>query len=393
MVNLFVPNLNEVIALASLLDEIGLEKEAIILDNYIDEEFKRISASEPYAFVKRAGFWDDVWERIKGRVGRAVFKDFREAYEDAKKVQTIIEEKMDDLNERYKRISHDLKTYQLGDWYKNLSTFEEVNGEEVLSSSDFLTSYTKYRDKVIFKEQGTDKTEREVDKIYGPQEGEEGDPAQIGEWNAIFDKKNQGVQIHYEDDIVRIKTELWNRWIKGGHFKRVPDPTGEGDTVIMFNAEAKGRIPENLQAALGDDTWKINLMGKDDYVYLGKIEGVKHKPQEAPAEKEEEDVYMKTPDLPSRPLEVVPTEQGKKVWVRSKADPNRIALIPVENVNEDIHEVFRNKKDIDRLNAMMAQKTKKEEPIKETEELREASQKLFIRRKARLEKLLKLSEA
>jgi len=207
------------------------------------------------------------------------------------------------------------------------------------------------------------------------------------------------VQIHYQDNIVRVKTELWNRWLKGGHFKRVPDPTGEGDIVIMFNVEAKGRIPENLQAALGKDMWKITLMGKDDYVYLGKIEGTQpEQTEQEPIEEEksEEDVFMKSPDLPSKPLESAPIEQEKLVWVRNKST-GQFEKRPIKNIDMDLFDIIKRKDNIERLEKAKEQKEKllkkKDEPEEVVEETKEASSSISIRRKARLEKILKLSEA
>ena len=301
----FVPSVAEAISMADVLDGIGAYEDAELIDEYIEK------VTEAGDLHKQAGIWENVWERTKGRTKRIFMKEFREAHDAAKEVQSELEERVQTVNQKYKDISQSFKTYNLADWYEKLKSFKEIGGDTLLSESDFQSDYSRFMKKILKvkedegeeapEEEGKPGEKKEVEKVFGPGEGT---LEEIGEWNVLHDKQRAGVQQHFEDGRVRIRLNLWNRWARSKQFIRVIDPEGDGRTVVKVNVKARGRLPENLQAAMEDDMWRIiPTDAKDGYLYLervatGQSKGETDKtPEVGPADK----AFEKEPKLPVAP--------------------------------------------------------------------------------------------
>jgi hypothetical protein len=308
------PSVVEAASMANVLDNIGAYEDAELIDEYIE----KITTAE---LSKHAGIWENVWERTKGRTKRIFLKEFREAHNAAKSVQEKLHKRIRGINQKYKNVSRLLKTYQLADWYNNLRDFEEVGGDSLLSESDFQKDYGRFMKSILkVKEEAPSEEEKseekkEVEKVFGPGEKT---PEEIGEWNVLHDKQRAGVQQHFEDGRVRIRLNLWNRWARTRQFMRVSDPENEGRTIIRVNTKAAGRLPENLQAAMEDDLWRVlPTDAKDGYIYLERVATGQSRgetdetPEVGPADR----AFEKKPKIPTispTPIPKVPPTVPKK---------------------------------------------------------------------------------
>jgi len=386
-------SIKEAIFMADVLDSLGLIEDAGLLDKYASD-----ISNKP--IEKYAGIWSDIWEKMKGKTKRILFKKYKRLHDLAKDINEQLGERVDKINETYKTINKAFKTYQLDDWARALAGFKEVDGLGLLRDGNFEEEYKQFMSSYVFGQKGP----------TGPMESTETESKQvgaIGDWVSVS-KSHSGVQYYYEnEDDIRIKKSLWNRWANS-QFKRVPNPAGEG-IAISLNTKAPGRVPENLQAIMENDIWEIRSEKEDgEYVYLTRV-GVVDRKDEAPRKirkekqepkgepslkedvpkedllsyikrnlnKPEEDVEEeKTFDEPSLPevepikkevpveemeevkepkgtipMPVVKTPVGK-VWVYDK-NIGKTTIINKKDFDKNEHELVENEKKIDKLNAWL----------------------------------------
>jgi hypothetical protein len=308
-----VPSIAKAAVMANMLDRLGLYEDAELFDSFIE-----VAAVSNQDLQKVAGMWSNVWNRLKGRTKRIFLKEYRNAYNSAKSIQTQLSDRMDKLNDKYEQVAQLFKTYQLPQWYETLSQFKDVGGDKLLAESDFQKEYGRFMKSILgVKEEGAEeegdeerpeKPKSDVEKVFGPGEQEE-DVDKIDPWNVVYDKQKQGVAVHFEGDQIRIKMPLWLRWKRSRQFIRVPNPSGEDQETFQFNVKAKGRIPENLQHAMQDNIWKIDMIDKTNgYVYLGKVAPVETKEETSKAPEAPKEEFT-PPPVPKVPI-TSPEEEG-----------------------------------------------------------------------------------
>ena len=113
----FAPSIAEAVLMADAFDGIGAYEDAELMDEYIEK------IAKAHDLQKFAGIWENIWSRTKGRAKRIFIKEFREAHNAAKGVQEELKERIETINQKYKEVSHLLKTYNLGDWYQKFMNF------------------------------------------------------------------------------------------------------------------------------------------------------------------------------------------------------------------------------------------------------------------------------
>jgi len=309
------PTISEAATIADILDGLGAYDEAELLDEYIER-----SAQVSGDMIKMAGFWSDIWKRMKGRTKRLFIKEFREAHDAAKQVQEDLAKRVDVVNEKFGRIAKALKTYQLADWYKELADFSEIGGNEMLASSGFQDTYGRFMQAILGAKEVSEKREEkekpEVEKVFGPSDEKkdvgEG-VAEIGEWSPVV-RRQPAVEEHFEGEKIRVQLPWWNKWAKK-HLRRIPDEQGRiifkvMPTVRDEKGEVTQQTPVNLEKSMGEDFWEVERHD-DEYVYLNKAK-VEKKIEPPEAVPPDEEAFEKEPELPKPELkEEAPKEPGK----------------------------------------------------------------------------------
>ena len=247
-------SLKQAVLMAEVLDSLGLHEDANLLDSYAKEISNK-------GIEKTAGIWSNVWEKLKGKAKRILFKKYKILYERALEVQEEVVKRMDIINSHYKTLSKNIKTYQLEEWANGINSFTAINGPELLREFNFQEAYSDYANLLY-----TGAGEGEDDEV--PERKEE----KIGEWYAHVNRREPRIQKHYkEENLIRIHSEIFSRWVR--HLRGfLGSKVDENKNLFTINFKAKGTLPTMILEALGNDVWeRVPAKGDADFVYLKRV--------------------------------------------------------------------------------------------------------------------------
>jgi hypothetical protein len=303
-----VPSLEEIMCFANLLDSVGEYRDAELLDGLI------VKIASVNDITKQAGFWSNVWNRLKGRVKRMFLNEYKDLYESAKTANEELKKRVDQANEDYKVANNYFKNYSLGDWRQAVLSFKNLKIKDLLS--DFENKYGKYMAYV------TDSFNKEVESIQkkSPEEfdkmteTEEDKKAKekilpsIAKWTPSKSRVQSNNEMPGKE--IRIETEQFNNWlgtqlIWSGKYVSLDMPRYK-------NKKAKGKFNELLVRMIGDNKWAIRNPKEeedDTYTYLVKesVESVSV-PEDQETGTSEVEEMLKSEVSKSKPEEVKPEE-------------------------------------------------------------------------------------
>lgn len=200
-----LPSLSEVARVASLFDEMGDYESACLLDDYLEKasEFKG-------DLVKQAGFWGNVWKRMKGKAKTWFISEYKELHDAAKEAQAKIEERIEKLVEEGKKLKKDFKNYELGTWHQRIENCHIMNSEDILypfnrKYGKFLKYITQFEDK-----KPEDAEISESDRIIGKTDLTTKDIESVDGWSPVSRRMSKELQINSDTGEIRISLDWWN---------------------------------------------------------------------------------------------------------------------------------------------------------------------------------------
>lgn len=295
------PSLREIVCFANLLDDIGEYRDAELLDDLIT---KFASDND---ITKQAGFWANVWNRLKGRVKRMFLSEYKDLYEAAKAANEELKKRVDQVNEDYKVANSYFKNYDLGDWRQSLLSFKNLKTKDLLG--DFESKYGKYMAYITDSfnkelEKTQKKSPEEFDKMTETSEDKEAKEKilpNIAKWTPSK-SRIQGNNERPGKEI-RVETEQLNNWIGTQLVWSGKDLSI--DKSRLKDKKAKGKFNELLIRMIGNGKWKI--IGTDDiYTYLEKISEEATPIEKSPEEDVSEVEKILEPKVPEEKSEVKP---------------------------------------------------------------------------------------
>lgn len=287
-------SLNEAINMANLLDDIGLFKQADLLDQYV-------KAIKEENIIKQSALWD----RFKGWAKTKLFDEYKELVDRAKEVQTALDGHMEEIATNHKSISKDLKNYQLNDWRLRLYDINQKAKDINNLTKNFDKTYGRFL-QVITNVQKLDPTKTQsgtlspsekIERIFQqsankppsrimedvkdlidtsdltgdtatelPDESPTATPSQKpavrplkvdADWSLI-DTRLPFAQINVDSGDVRFSADKQTQFET--HTTKIK---GDGGILHGVNTTAGGKRPDWLVKLLGDKYWKLIRTDKE----------------------------------------------------------------------------------------------------------------------------------
>ena len=295
------PSLREIACFANLLDDIGEYREAELLDDLIT---KFASDND---IIKRAGFWANVWNRLKGRVKRMFLSEYKDLYEAAKTANEELKKRVDQVNEDYKIANDYFKNYDLGDWRQSLLSFKNLKTKDLLG--DFESKYGKYMAYITDSfnkelEKTQKKSPEEFDKMTETSEDKEAKEKilpNIAKWTPSKSRIQGNNEKPGKE--IRIETEQLNSWLGTQLIWSGKDISI--DKSRLKDKKTKGKFNELLVRMIGNGKWK--KIGEDDvYTYLEKTSEEVVPIEKSPEESVSEVEKLLDPKIPEVKPEMKP---------------------------------------------------------------------------------------
>lgn len=296
-INQFPPNLNIAIKVANKLDEIGIHKDANLIDEFIKK-------SKNLEITKQAGLWSAIWNRLGGLTKRLFFKEYRELYDSAKEANKKIKERMDKAKELLKESEVLFNNYELLQWREKVRLlpvytkdlmfdFESKFGKLVaftykLQQTGEVPSSGEFGLKDISAPEGTEETKKQ-EKIPG-----------ISEFKEMVQKSRESKDgeppwprhgllqlfaIPPEKDAVAIWSDYFNKDIFNIHLAK----NKNGNFVLTTEGRTKrpgARIAAGWFENFFKGEWKLEKE-EGGWIYLRRVKEEAEKvPQETKTEKE-----------------------------------------------------------------------------------------------------------
>lgn len=289
------PSIIEAIFIAGFLDEAGLYEDASLMD-----EFVKQASQYKDDFIKQAGLWSAIWNRLGGLTKRLFFKEYRQLYSSAKEAHKLIEERFNKAEAQFKQAKKQIKNYDLVGWRETVLNLP-------VYTKDLMADYEMAFGRLVaftfkLQEKGNIPAgEFDISKITPPGEGGEGtkpeeagkaEPEKSGpvipipeEWHRVDPKYNSIIQ--KDENNIGIRQDYYNKW-KQRHFH-------EAQGLVKL-IDHKRAYPQMLKEKLGKNTWKVLSAPGDNWVHLQKVEPeVK---EVTPQEEVKEDKFPAPPGLP-----------------------------------------------------------------------------------------------
>jgi hypothetical protein len=293
----YIPPMREVVAAADLFDQMGDFESAALLDEYIEQ-----TAESDGDIVKLAGFWANVWKRMKGRAKMWFYSEYKELYNAAREAQEEIQKRIDEAEKAVHELKKDVKNHDLQDWRLKLDEMKILNTKDITASFDkiygrFLSYIMKFKDQQEKEEKTGPLTPSEkVERMTkGPSEGAPG--GREVKWvpqdkdRKIFLSRNGDMARIDKDAIQYIKTM---KPVRGKpEYRKVWEKTG---LKVMKNT-------------FGDSMW-MEIYEDDKYVYYREVvvpAGESKTTTEEKPETPKKPEGLKGKDFPAVPLPPMPT--------------------------------------------------------------------------------------
>lgn len=290
-----IPSTREVIAAADLFDQMGDFESAALLDEYIER-----TAEFDGDIVRLAGFWANVWKRMKGRAKMWFYAEYKELYNAAKEAQEKIQERIGEAEKAIKELKQDVKNHDLQDWRLKLDEMKIINTKDITAPFDkiygrFLAYIMKFKDqqdKETWRDSATLTPSEKTERMMGagiPPGGREVKWVPQDKERKVFLSRNGDMARIDKDAVQYIKTM---KPVKGKpEYRKVWEKTG---LKVMKNT-------------FGDSMW-MEIYEDEKYVYYREVPSVgAEKPvtteeKEAPKKPEApEGTWGKPPPLPPMP--------------------------------------------------------------------------------------------
>jgi len=295
-----VPTIIEATTMADILDGIGIHEDANLIDQFISESSKYSND-----FVKQAGLWSWVWNKLSGNVKKLFFKEFRELHKEAKKLQELADKELDKKIKENKQAQKDLSQYQLVSWWNRTESNNVLSENQM---SNFRTAYGKLMAYVLDlkdkKEKGEDlpedANETEIGKVPELEKKDKITDDELfkseldQEWEEL-NKRNPNTFQENPNGDIRISKELISKW--KSHFRIL---NRDGNKILMPTNKG-GKLPVLVKTHMGaGSAWEILDENDDRFVYLRNIgEEKKEEPQEKDTLETPEGKF-KTPVAPEK---------------------------------------------------------------------------------------------
>lgn len=314
-----IPPIREVVAAADFFDQMGDFESARLLDDYIEK-----TAEYDGDIVKMAGFWANVWKRLKGRAKMWFYSEYKELYNAAKDAQEKIQERVHEAEKSLRELKSLVKNHDLQDWRLKLDQMKILNTKDITEPFDviygrFLSYIIKFKDK---QDKGGAVSLTPSEKIERMTTGVS--PEGV-DWMALS-KDNK---IFADQDFGMMKIDKSGMLYRKS-LQHVPDMPGH--YVVREDRGSK-----LMRQWLGDVIWQ--KVGEDDtYLYFKAVSKKK-----APAEKPEKPPKGPTASEPKpiEPMRAPPPPAGSPPSVKPpvrkrEPEPATGVLSPVEELEAEL---------------------------------------------------------
>lgn len=148
---------------ARILDEAGLYEDACAIDDLLEAVAKAGDAR----ILKEAGMWTNFLARLSGGARRLLFREYRQAYRNARDAQAQLENRLSQLASQAKALRRQLKLHDLQGWRSGLAG---LVSDVSIPDFDALTRYDQQYGRML----------QQVFKHQLPQQPQPGQPGQEG---------------------------------------------------------------------------------------------------------------------------------------------------------------------------------------------------------------------
>ena len=134
---------------ARILDEAGMYEDACAIDDLLEA----VAKAGDVGFLKEAGMWTNFLARLSGGARRLLFREYRQAYSNAKDAQAQLENRIAQLATQAKALRGQLKLHDLQGWRTGLAG---VVSDVSVPDFDALTRYDQQYNSMlrqVFKNQ------------------------------------------------------------------------------------------------------------------------------------------------------------------------------------------------------------------------------------------------
>lgn len=341
-----IPSIAEAAFIASILDEAGLFEDAGLMDEFI-KGASRYNGN----FVKQAGLWSAIWNRLGGLTKRLFFKEYRQLYTKAKDAQKNIQERFEKAEKAFKQAKKQINNYDLVGWRETVLALP-------IYTKDLMADYEMAFGKLIAftfdlqKKENIPSGEFDISKITPPGEGGEGGSEGEPEDKKTTQKRNLNIDTRFfkekgwqwADPLTKsiaknsLKDEIAIDRDKFNRMKRthIIDASSDPNKDYVRLAKHDRGFPKGLKEALGNSVWQI-VEHDSDWVYLAKVaEEVKEvTPQEEVGEEMPEG--FEPPSLPQIDLPLDKSEEKKLKAIEdiSKKDVESVSGQPIISSDKD----------------------------------------------------------
>lgn len=102
---------------ARILDEAGMYEDACAIDDLLEA----VAESGDMGILKEAGMWTNFLARLSGGARRLLFREYRQAYRNARDAQAQLENRLSQLADQAKALRRQLKLHDLQGWRTGLA--------------------------------------------------------------------------------------------------------------------------------------------------------------------------------------------------------------------------------------------------------------------------------
>ena len=339
------PTAREVLAAADLFDQMGDFESAALLDEYLEQ-----TAEYDGDIIKLAGFWANVWKRMKGKAKMWFYNEYKELFQAAKEAQEKLQERMKEAKIAVKELKSNINNHELQDWRLKLGQLKFLNTSDITQKFDGI--YGRFLNYILkFKDQ-QEESEKSLEQMTPSEKIESmtGSGTSGVKWLPVDRKEGQQkIFVSSDETMVRIDRE------RAPHYTRLMRPVkGKSPEYRRLQEDARLNV---MKAVFGNSIWKI-IKETEKYTYYKEV-------PEATETTEE-----KKPEVPGKPevsKPVIPIRPDPTAFRAPKLPIDTPDLSKATKRMESVTDLFEDEDDLEsellgKKEAPKAEKPKEEAP-------------------------------